>query len=92
MWREWVTFRDTVHQLGIGKITPYLVPPERLTEVFVEIRNKLPKDTKLISMITQDTVHSANGWTMAKPTMADGQLRVFFQIALKTIQNHFDLF
>ena len=77
-----ITFRDTIHQLGIGKITPYLVSPERLTAVLAEIRDKLPEETKLIMTIARDTVHSTFGWIVARPTLADGQLRVFIQIPL----------
>ena len=75
LWREWITFRDTIHQLGIGKITPYLISPERLTAVLAEIRDILPEETKLITTITRDTVHSAYGWIMARPNLADGQDR-----------------
>ena len=92
LWQEWITFRDAIHQLGVGKITPYLISVEKLTTVLEEIWDKLPERMKLISAITHDTVHSAYGWILARPTLSDGQLRVFLQIPLKTVQNHFTLF
>ena len=58
------------------------ITSERLTVVWAEIRDKLPEETKQITTITRDTVHSAYGWIVARPTLADGQLRVFLQIPL----------
>ena len=48
LWREWITFRDTSHQLGVGKLTPYLISSGKLTTFLADTRDKLSEDTKLI--------------------------------------------
>ena len=50
----------------------YHIYQEKLIKVLADIRDQLPEDTKLIQIITRDSVHAAYGWIVARPILANG--------------------